>query len=142
MQVPPPTTTVRTNIPRRWSTTVAISDPPNLLSGHAAALYRHPWVEPGWPSIKTRKLNFFNKSLNCVCEVDYLTFWIQGQPVCSYYSLYGICKYGPGCKYDHPVMVYSYNYPMGMNMMTSSVLPYATSNGKLSTNDSSQSHSD
>ncbi|KAL7592205.1 hypothetical protein Lser_V15G34789 [Lactuca serriola] len=65
-----------------------------------------------------------------------------GQPVCSYYSLYGICKYGPGCKYDHPVMVYSYNYPMGMNMMTSSVLPYATSNGKLSTNDSSQSHSD
>lgn len=27
---------------------------------------------------------------------------MQGQPVCSYYSLYGICNYGPACRFDHP----------------------------------------
>ncbi|KAJ8559716.1 hypothetical protein K7X08_003774 [Anisodus acutangulus] len=26
----------------------------------------------------------------------------QGQAVCSFYSRYGICKFGPACKYDHP----------------------------------------
>ncbi|KAK4375828.1 hypothetical protein RND71_006505 [Anisodus tanguticus] len=25
-----------------------------------------------------------------------------GQAVCSFYSRYGICKFGPACKYDHP----------------------------------------
>ncbi|CAH1414852.1 unnamed protein product [Lactuca virosa] len=44
----------------------------------------------------------------------------QGQHVCSYYSLYGIYKYGPGCKYDQPVMVYSYNYTMGNDDIISS----------------------
>lgn len=28
---------------------------------------------------------------------------IQGENVCSYYSRYGICKYGPACKHDHPI---------------------------------------
>ncbi|KAJ4773393.1 Zinc finger CCCH domain-containing protein 3 [Rhynchospora pubera] len=32
-----------------------------------------------------------------------------GQPICSHYSSYGTCKYGPSCKYDHPVY---YNYPI------------------------------
>lgn len=27
----------------------------------------------------------------------------QGQNVCTYYSHYGICKFGPACKFDHPI---------------------------------------
>jgi len=27
---------------------------------------------------------------------------IQDQNVCTYYSRYGICKFGPACKFDHP----------------------------------------
>ncbi|GFP85052.1 zinc finger CCCH domain-containing protein 43 [Phtheirospermum japonicum] len=26
----------------------------------------------------------------------------QDQPICTHYHRYGICKYGPACKYDHP----------------------------------------
>lgn len=28
---------------------------------------------------------------------------IQGQNICSHYNRYGICKFGPACKFDHPV---------------------------------------
>lgn len=41
---------------------------------------------------------------------------MQGQPVCSYYSFYGLCKYGPTCKFDHPLTGYSYNN--GLNFPT------------------------
>ena len=27
---------------------------------------------------------------------------IQDQNVCTYYRRYGICKFGPACKFDHP----------------------------------------
>ena len=33
----------------------------------------------------------------------FFSFEIQEQDICSYYSLYGICKFGPACKYDHPI---------------------------------------
>ncbi|CAM0950238.1 unnamed protein product [Alopecurus aequalis] len=26
-----------------------------------------------------------------------------GEPVCTFYSRYGICKFGPNCKFDHPM---------------------------------------
>lgn len=35
---------------------------------------------------------------------------MQGQPACSYYISYGLCKYGPTCKFDHPLPGYPYNY--------------------------------
>lgn len=28
---------------------------------------------------------------------------IQDQNVCMHYSRYGICKFGPACKFDHPI---------------------------------------
>ena len=37
---------------------------------------------------------------------------MQGQPVCSYYSLYGICNYGPACRFDHPVDRHNYAYSL------------------------------
>ncbi|XP_078174049.1 zinc finger CCCH domain-containing protein 3-like isoform X2 [Carex rostrata] len=45
-----------------------------------------------------------------------------GQQMCSYYRMYGTCKYGPSCKYDHPVMSY-YNYPVSTFSVPD---PYAT----------------
>ncbi|CAA0821265.1 Zinc finger CCCH domain-containing protein 33 [Striga hermonthica] len=32
-----------------------------------------------------------------------------GEPLCVFYSRYGICKFGPSCKFDHPMRVFSYN---------------------------------
>ena len=34
----------------------------------------------------------------------------QGEPLCIFYSRYGICKFGPSCKFDHPMGVFSYNF--------------------------------
>eukprot|EP00850_Spirogloea_muscicola_P006260 SM000029S10555 [mRNA] locus=s29:952187:953016:+ [translate_table: standard] len=29
----------------------------------------------------------------------------QGSPTCTFYSRFGICKYGPTCRYDHPMHI-------------------------------------
>lgn len=34
---------------------------------------------------------------------DFVVFEIQDQDVCAHYSRYGICKFGPACKFDHPL---------------------------------------
>ena len=28
---------------------------------------------------------------------------MQDKNICTYYSRYGICKFGPACKFDHPI---------------------------------------
>lgn len=33
----------------------------------------------------------------------------QGEPSCIFYSRYGICKFGPSCKFDHPMGTFTYN---------------------------------
>lgn len=33
----------------------------------------------------------------------------KGEPQCSFYLRYGICKFGPVCKFDHPILVPCYN---------------------------------
>ncbi|KAK6911225.1 Zinc finger, CCCH-type [Dillenia turbinata] len=33
----------------------------------------------------------------------------QGEPLCIFYSRYGICKFGPNCKFDHPMGIFTYN---------------------------------
>ncbi|KAL9263490.1 Zinc finger CCCH domain-containing protein [Drosera capensis] len=33
----------------------------------------------------------------------------KGEPLCIFYSRYGICKFGPNCKFDHPMGVIAYN---------------------------------
>lgn len=35
---------------------------------------------------------------------------VQGEPLCIFYSRYGICKFGPSCKFDHPMGVFTYNF--------------------------------
>lgn len=54
---------------------------------------------------------------------------MQGQPVCTNYIMYGICKYGPTCRFDHPFMEHSGNYSFGMPMpmLDSSMLSYPRS---------------
>uniref|UniRef100_A0A7N2MKI2 C3H1-type domain-containing protein n=1 Tax=Quercus lobata TaxID=97700 RepID=A0A7N2MKI2_QUELO len=35
--------------------------------------------------------------------MNFFFFEIQEQNICSHYSLYGICKFGLACKFDHPI---------------------------------------
>lgn len=46
---------------------------------------------------------------------------IQGENVCSYYNRYGICKYGPACKYDHPIN-HAYSPVLGDSMVNNQAM--------------------
>ncbi|RRT63182.1 hypothetical protein B296_00019178 [Ensete ventricosum] len=35
----------------------------------------------------------------------------KGQPLCTFYTTYGSCKYGTTCKFDHPLVGY-YGYSL------------------------------
>lgn len=48
--------------------------------------------------------------------------YFQGQAICSYYSMYGLCKYGPTCRFDHPPMAYNYSVSLPA-MLEPSFLP-------------------
>lgn len=37
---------------------------------------------------------------------------MKGQAICTFYGTYGSCKYGLGCKFDHPPMGGYYNYAL------------------------------
>ncbi|KAI5428446.1 hypothetical protein KIW84_033436 [Lathyrus oleraceus] len=37
------------------------------------------------------------------------SLFVQGEPLCVFYSRYGICKFGPSCKFDHPMGIFTYN---------------------------------
>lgn len=60
---------------------------------------------------------------------------MQGQAMCPNYSMYGICKDGPTCRFDHPFAGYSFNYgvslrPLSMldpSLMTHHLIPTAPS---------------
>lgn len=39
---------------------------------------------------------------------------MQGQAICSNYSMYGICKFGPTCRFDHPFAGYPFNYGLSL----------------------------
>lgn len=54
---------------------------------------------------------------------------MQGQAVCSYYSMYGLCKYGPTCIFDHPIVANPYNYILNSlpSIFDASLLSYARS---------------
>jgi len=77
--------------------------------------------------------------------------YLQGQAVCSYYRIYGMCKFGPTCKFDHPVLTIPQNYGLtspAMNVLDtpltrglSNVQPPETSPSKLSSDNKLQ-HSD
>ena len=41
--------------------------------------------------------------------MDLVFIFQQGEPLCIFYSRYGICKFGPSCKFDHPMGIFTYN---------------------------------
>lgn len=41
--------------------------------------------------------------------MDFIFNFQQGEPLCIFYSRYGICKFGPSCKFDHPMGIFAYN---------------------------------
>lgn len=46
----------------------------------------------------------------------------QGAPICSHYAQNGVCKFGPSCKFDHPMgMSYS---PSASSLADMAVAPY------------------
>lgn len=52
---------------------------------------------------------------------------MQGQPICSNYSMYGLCKFGPTCRFDHPFPGYPYSYSLSLQPLSifdSSLLTY------------------
>lgn len=90
--------------------------------------YLHNWTP--WASSKTSKLDsyfyfcitFYNINIFFAARVQvsdyrflgscYHGLTTKGQPVCTFYSTHGSCKYGATCKFDHPFMgYYSYTLP-------------------------------
>ncbi|MBA0841907.1 hypothetical protein Goarm_001761 [Gossypium armourianum] len=46
-----------------------------------------------------------------ILEICSLILWCMwGEPLCIFYSRYGICKFGPSCKFNHPMGVFTFNY--------------------------------
>jgi hypothetical protein len=39
---------------------------------------------------------------------------LQGSPPCTFYTRYGICKFGPTCKFDHPLRDLTYGSPASL----------------------------
>ncbi len=49
----------------------------------------------------------------------------QGAPPCTFYTHYGICKFGPTCKFDHPLGGLTYS-PSASSLADMPVAPYPT----------------
>ena len=49
--------------------------------------------------------------------------------------MYGLCKYGPSCKFDHPSATYPYNYGFTLPVLNSSFMKYPSNNYTLSSHD-------
>jgi hypothetical protein len=49
---------------------------------------------------------------------------LQGAPPCSFYTRYGICKFGPTCKFDHPLVGGLTYSPSASSLSDMPVAPY------------------
>ncbi len=47
----------------------------------------------------------------------------QGAPPCTHYTQRGVCKFGPACKFDHPMGTLSYS-PSASSLADMPVAPY------------------
>jgi hypothetical protein len=52
-----------------------------------------------------------------------LLFANQGAPPCTHYAQRGVCKFGPACKFDHPMGTLSYS-PSASSLSDMPVAPY------------------
>jgi hypothetical protein len=55
---------------------------------------------------------------------DLLGLYLQGAPPCSFYTRYGICKFGPTCKFDHPLVGGLTYSPSASSLSDMPVAPY------------------
>ncbi|CAK9158783.1 unnamed protein product [Ilex paraguariensis] len=46
-----------------------------------------------------------------------------GAPLCSHYAQNGVCRFGPSCKFDHPMGTLSYS-PSASSLADMPVAPY------------------
>lgn len=65
--------------------------------------------------------------LHCILSgllvVLILLFAHQGAPPCTHYADRGVCKFGPACKFDHPMGTLSYS-PSASSLSDMPVAPY------------------
>lgn len=59
---------------------------------------------------------------NLIVVMNILLLW-QGAQICAYYAQHGVCKFGPTCKFDHPVGTLSYS-PSASSLSDMPVAPY------------------
>ena len=63
----------------------------------------------------------------CVCRSEIRSivcvWFVQGAPPCTFYTRYGICKFGPTCKFDHPLGGLTYS-PSASSLADVPVAPY------------------
>jgi hypothetical protein len=56
--------------------------------------------------------------------VGWVCVGLQGAPPCSFYTRYGICKFGPTCKFDHPLVGGLTYSPSASSLSDMPVAPY------------------
>ncbi|MQL80003.1 hypothetical protein Taro_012438, partial [Colocasia esculenta] len=47
----------------------------------------------------------------------------HGAPSCTFFAQHGVCKFGPSCKFDHPMAILSYS-PSASSLADVPVAPY------------------
>ncbi|CAH2041984.1 unnamed protein product [Thlaspi arvense] len=62
----------------------------------------------------------------------------QGAPLCTHYTQNGVCKFGPSCKFDHPMPTLSYS-PSASSLADMPIAPFpvGSSTGTLAPSSSS-----
>ena len=58
--------------------------------------------------------------------------------MCIFYSRYGICKFGPSCKFDHPMGIFTYNLSAASSANAPVQHLFGTSSGTTALNLSSE----
>ena len=69
---------------------------------------------------------YFFLVLHIEQNYDQVSFNLQGAQPCLYYSQHGFCKFGPGCKFDHPLGALSYS-PSASSLGDVPIAPYPLS---------------
>lgn len=60
--------------------------------------------------------------MNCHMFLKFYAMF-QGAPLCSHYAQNGVCRFGPSCKFDHPMRALSYS-PSASSLTDMPVAPY------------------
>ena len=67
----------------------------------------------------------FISVLGCTCSPE-ASLDLQGSQPCTYYAQHGFCKFGPTCKFDHPMGTLNYS-PSVSSLTDVPVTPYTLS---------------